>query len=70
LRLEITKEMDGEEVLPVLYEDNYVTLFPNESRSIQATFKTSNLNGQRPALRWEGYNVSKKVSSFAGAGKH
>ncbi|MGA8103720.1 MAG: glycoside hydrolase family 2 protein, partial [Candidatus Acidiferrales bacterium] len=62
MRAEITKGGDGEEVLPVTYDDNYITLFPSESRVIRAQFKASELAGSHPGLRLEGYNVPKKVS--------
>ncbi|NDQ56470.1 MAG: glycoside hydrolase [Acidipila sp.] len=64
MRAEVTKGPDGEEVLPVLYNDNYVTLFPNESAIIQASYKVSDLSGQQPGFRVEGYNVKKNVNSF------
>ncbi|HXM98161.1 MAG TPA: hypothetical protein VN982_06770, partial [Candidatus Dormibacteraeota bacterium] len=60
----ITKGSDGEEILPIRYEDNYITLFPNESRTIQANFRTAELAGQTPALRLEGYNVGKKIAAM------
>jgi exo-1,4-beta-D-glucosaminidase len=61
LRAEITKGADGEEVLPITYEDNYITLYPHEARTLVATFATSALGGGQPALRVEGYNVTKKI---------
>ena len=35
LRAEITKGMDGEEILPITYDDNYITIFPHEMRTIE-----------------------------------
>ena len=64
MRAEVTKGPDGEEVLPVIYNDNYVTLFPNESAIIQASYKVSDLSGQQPGFRVEGYNVKKNVNNF------
>ena len=61
LRAEVTKGADGEEVLPILYDDNYITLYPHEARTLVATFAVSALDGRPPALRVEGYNVTKKV---------
>ena len=39
LRAEITDGKDGHEILPITYDDNYITLFPHESRTIQASFR-------------------------------
>src|SRR5437870_5700662 len=61
LRAEVTEGIDGEEVLPITYDDNYISVFPQESRTITATFRTSELAGRKPALRLEGYNVGKRV---------
>ena len=61
LRAEVTKAADGEEVLPITYEDNYITLYPHEARTLVATFATSALDGGRASFRVEGYNVVKKI---------
>jgi exo-1,4-beta-D-glucosaminidase len=61
LRAEVTKAADGDEVLPITYDDNYITLYPHEIRTLEAKFVTSALDGQRAALRVEGYNVAKKI---------
>jgi exo-1,4-beta-D-glucosaminidase len=61
LRTEVTKELDGEEILPITYNDNYISIFPHESRSITATFRMSELAGGKPALQLEGFNVGRRV---------
>jgi exo-1,4-beta-D-glucosaminidase len=61
LRAEITKDSDGAEVLPIRYDDNYITVFPRETRTIDAVFDSSLLAGHKPAFRFEGYNVPKQV---------
>jgi exo-1,4-beta-D-glucosaminidase len=68
LRVEITRGEDGEEILPISYEDNYITLFPHESKTIQAHYQDAALSGHTPALRLEGYNVGKRIAAIhAGA---
>lgn len=59
VRLELTKGIDGEEVLPITYDDNYITLFPHEARIIRVNFQDAQLAGTAPALRVEGYNLAK-----------
>ncbi|HTV56931.1 MAG TPA: glycoside hydrolase, partial [Terriglobia bacterium] len=61
MRVEVAKGPDEDEVLPITYEDNYITLFANESRTLQARFWTADLAGQQPYLRLEGYNVPAKT---------
>jgi exo-1,4-beta-D-glucosaminidase len=60
VRLEITRGPDGEEVLPIRYDDNYITVFPRESRSLEAVFDSSLLEGRPPALRIDGFNLPRK----------
>ena len=61
LRAEITSGADGLEVLPITYDDNYVTVFPHETRTIVATFNRATVGKGATGLRVEGYNVEKKV---------
>jgi len=61
LRAEITKGMDGEEILPITYNDNYITVFPHETRTIDGHFHLPSQATWSPALRLEGYSVVKKV---------
>ena len=64
VRAEITADPDGTEVLPIRYDDNYITIFPHETRTIHATFDSSHLAGHKPSLRIEGYDVPKQVVSL------
>lgn len=49
IRAEITRNSDGEEVLPIRHDDNYITVFPHETRTLDAVFDSSLLAGQKPA---------------------
>jgi exo-1,4-beta-D-glucosaminidase len=62
VRAEITRGADGEEVLPVFYSDNYISIFPKETHTIYAEYKSSDLDGNTPFIRIEGYNVNKLIS--------
>jgi exo-1,4-beta-D-glucosaminidase len=57
VRPEVTAGNGGNEVVPVNYTNNYVSLWPGESTTITATYQTSDLGGQAPYLRVRGYNV-------------
>ena len=61
VRAEVTEGSDGEEILPITYDDNYITVFPHETRTIEATFSNSGARARSAALRVEGYNVAKRV---------
>ncbi len=51
LRLKINRMSDGEEILPVIWQDNYVTLVPGESRTLKARYASVDLDGSSPALQ-------------------
>lgn len=57
VRPEVTAGNGGNEVLPVTYSENYVSLWPGESTTITATYQSSDLGGQAPYLRVRGYNI-------------
>jgi exo-1,4-beta-D-glucosaminidase len=58
LRAEIARETGGAEVLPIRYDDNYITLFPHESRTIDAVVDTSFIPGHKLVARVEAYNMA------------
>ncbi len=59
VRLQIQRGR-GEEILPVLWEDNYVSLLPGERRELTATYRVRDLGGARPFLAVGGWNVPAK----------
>jgi exo-1,4-beta-D-glucosaminidase len=54
----LTKGPDGDDLVPIFWDDNYFSLLPGEEKSVAASFLKSDLNGQRPFLYIDGYNVS------------
>jgi exo-1,4-beta-D-glucosaminidase len=64
VRAVITQGPGGNEILPITYSDNYVTLFPEESKTIVAHFEMPLLTARAAALSLEGYNVDKQVLSL------
>ncbi|MGW2816835.1 glycosyl hydrolase 2 galactose-binding domain-containing protein [Streptomyces sp. NPDC001415] len=49
---------DGAPVLPVRWSDNQVSLWPGESTTLTATYRTADLHGSAPRLRVSGWNTS------------
>ena len=60
LRLQVTGR-GGEEALPVLWEDNYLTLLPGETRNVTASYKIRDLGGARPRLVLTGWNIHRVI---------
>ena len=51
----------GEEILPVIWEDNYVSLLPGEKREVSATYAADQLRGSQPVVELQGWNVTPKT---------
>ena len=66
LRVEVTKDLDGPEVTPVTYSDNYVSLWPNESRTLSSRYRTADLGGSPAYLRVRGFHVGRLTSAVGG----
>jgi exo-1,4-beta-D-glucosaminidase len=57
VRLKVDKGTGGEEILPVLWQDNYLSLMPGEKREITATYRVRDLGGKNPTIEVSGWNV-------------
>jgi exo-1,4-beta-D-glucosaminidase len=57
VRLKVNKAKNGDEVLPVLWQDNYISLLPGEKRELTATYRASELGTARPVVEVSGWNV-------------
>lgn len=58
LRLNL-KGDDGEQILPVIYSDNYFHLMPGESHTIDIEWKNEDTRGCKPVVEISGMNVLK-----------
>ena len=53
----VKKESSGDLVTPVFWEDNYFSLLPGEKRTVSVEFNAKDLNGEKPLLHIEGWNI-------------
>jgi exo-1,4-beta-D-glucosaminidase len=51
----------SDDIAPVLWDDNYISLLPGESRTITATVRTRDLGGLTPTVKVEGWNVKASI---------
>jgi exo-1,4-beta-D-glucosaminidase len=58
IHMKVTRGREGEPVLPILWEDNYISLAPGERRQITASYNLSDLGKASAFLSVEGLNVS------------
>ncbi len=54
----LTQGKDGDDLVPVFWDDNYFSLLPGEEKSVAATFDAADLHGKEPFLEVTGYNVN------------
>lgn len=57
VHLGIRNHGSEDEVLPVLWEDNYISLMPGESKVLTAKYLKKNMVGERATLMVEGWNI-------------
>jgi exo-1,4-beta-D-glucosaminidase len=57
VRLKVDKGLKGEEILPVVWEDNYISLLPGEKREVTVTYRASELGAAKPSVEISGWNL-------------
>ena len=64
--LQLRKANSGQRVLPVFYSDNYISLLPNETRTLTIEAAEKDLAGEAPLLAVDGWNVTAVPEQGAG----
>ena len=57
VRLKVNRGNTGQEILPVLWQDNYVSLLPGEKRELTAEYRASDLGAEKPVVLVQGWNT-------------
>jgi exo-1,4-beta-D-glucosaminidase len=57
MKLKVKRGPKGEEILPVVWQDNYISLLPGEKRELTATYRTSDLGTAKADVEVTGWNV-------------
>ncbi|MCL4538565.1 MAG: glycoside hydrolase family 2, partial [Bacteroidetes bacterium] len=55
--LSVKRGKSGESVLPIFWDDNYISLLPGETRTLKGHFYVEDLHGGTPTLEVSGWNV-------------
>jgi beta-mannosidase len=55
--LQLRRNDSGGRILPVYYSDNYVSMTPQESKTLTIEFATADLHGEKPLLVFDGWNI-------------
>jgi exo-1,4-beta-D-glucosaminidase len=54
----LTKGPNGDDLVPVFWDDNYFSLLPGEEKTVSVSFALVDLAGTEPTLTLDGYNVA------------
>lgn len=57
VRLKVNKGKGGDEILPVVWQENYISLLPGEKREVTATYRNQELGASQPAVEITGWNL-------------
>ncbi len=57
IRLKLDAGAHGTEILPVVWQDNYIFLLPHERREVSATYATDSLGSAKPTVEAIGLNT-------------
>jgi len=68
VHLSVVDGKTGEEILPVLWEDNYFSLLPGESRAVRAHYNSA-IPHARLRLEVNGWNIDAEASPINDGGK-
>jgi exo-1,4-beta-D-glucosaminidase len=69
VRLHLTRGPNGDDIVPIIWQDNYLSLLPGEARELTATYRVKDLHGASPALTVSGWNVAAQTPTLAPSGK-
>ncbi|MDW5290977.1 glycosyl hydrolase 2 galactose-binding domain-containing protein [Formosa sp. PL04] len=56
-KIKVKDKITGESILPVFFDDDYISLFPNEERTIQMQIEEKYLEGKSSEILLEGWNT-------------
>jgi hypothetical protein len=58
VHLRVAKNQSGEDVVPIFWDDNYISLLPGEKRELSAEFAHKESSGGTPVLLLDGWNLA------------
>ncbi|NOY37345.1 MAG: glycoside hydrolase family 2 [Chlorobi bacterium] len=61
IEMNIEGEISGASLLPVFWDDNYISLLPGERRKLKVSVPVKSLNNEKPVLRIDGWNIKQHI---------
>jgi exo-1,4-beta-D-glucosaminidase len=65
VHLRITKGKDGDDLVPIFWDDNYFSLLPGEEKSVSATYDLTDAEDKSPVLELDGYNIAPATANLS-----
>jgi exo-1,4-beta-D-glucosaminidase len=59
IELKVKGKQSGRSILPVFWDDNYISLLPGEIKIISGRFSTKDAGGENPVFVFSGWNIKK-----------
>ncbi|HWB26247.1 MAG TPA: glycoside hydrolase family 2 protein [Chitinophagaceae bacterium] len=63
VHVRVTKGKGGDDILPVIFSDNYISLAPGETRQVTVTYNNKDAENATPYFVIEGWNVDTNTST-------
>jgi len=64
-RLKVVQNKSGKRVLPTFYKDNYFSMVPGETKTIDIEFENQYLDDEKVELIIEGWNlITQKIKIY------
>lgn len=57
IHLDLRNKENGKSVVPIFWDENYITLLPGEERTVTGYCHTKDLDGQQPEVTIDGWNI-------------
>ncbi len=65
VHLRATKGKEGDDIVPIFWDDNYFSLLPGEEKSVIATYDLKDAGGKPAVLELDGYNIAPATVQLA-----
>ena len=65
VHLRILKEKNADDILPVIFSDNYISLAPGESRVIECSYENKDAGNGTPYILTDAWNLNLAASKAA-----
>jgi len=57
----LTRGKDGDDLVPIFWDDNYFSLLPGKEKTVTATYDPGDLVGKEPVLELDGFNIEPAI---------